>query len=137
MIKKIIYIIIIVHGSKKKKWLFFCKKIKNFLKKNIFKINKIYISFISKKKPYLIKIINNGINKLIFNYFIIPLFLSDGKHTKNDLKKIIKNILNIYNNIFLFKTYCINKEKNIINLLKINYLKKIKKCIKYLNNIYI
>lgn len=123
------HIIIIIHGSKEKKWIIFCKKIKFFLKKKNKKKCKIYISFTKNKKPYLLNIINKNIKKITYDYLIIPLFLSKGKHIKKDLKIILKNILKIYKNVIFFKINCINKNKNIIKSIKKEYLRIINKYI--------
>lgn len=128
MIKNI-YTIIIAHGSNHYSWILFFKKILKKIKKNIFFLNKIFISFLNKEKLYFIKIIKNGLKNSILNYLIVPLFLSSGKHVKFDLKKIIYNILKIYKNINFYKLNIINYKNNLIKLLKKNYIKKIKKII--------
>ena len=92
-------ILIIAHGSRKKETEIAMAKIVDMVKQELPDYEAIDYTFLQFAKQNFEKTLLEFVNKGIDDIKVIPYFLFDGVHTKEDIPKLIKDFTKKYPNV--------------------------------------
>ena len=84
-------LILLAHGSKHPEWTKPFEKLKSKLQKKLGR-NNVFLAYIEHPKYSLINTLSKEVKNSENDITILPLFMSEGNHTKKDIPNTIKKI---------------------------------------------